>query len=114
MNHILFNDATPDPGKAPQPALPDRGALSDADHAQGGTLGVYASGMGNPQFHARRMQDGPEFQCDRCGGPVVRMPGRVGTDHLPYVMYCNACDLTSGGWLTKEEREQFLQSMTVG
>jgi transcription elongation factor Elf1 len=69
--------------------------------------------MNKPQFHARRMKNGTEFQCERCGGLVVRMSGRADTDQLAYVMYCNACDIASGGWQDEEEREHFLESMTI-
>ena len=110
MNHILFNCSATDPNKAPQRAGPDGDIPCDADRARG----FGPSGMENPQFHAHRMHNELEFQCDRCGGPVPRMPGRVGTEQLPRVMYCNACDLTSGGWQTEEEQERFLRSMTVG
>jgi hypothetical protein len=112
MNHLLFNNSTPDPNKAPHPPLPDRRTLPDPDHARR-PLGFHISVTGNPQFHAHRLQNQPEFQCDRCGGPVVRMPGRVATNQLPYVMYCNASDIPSGGWQTNEERELFLEGMPV-
>ena len=109
MNHISFNRSTTDPNKAPRQVGPDGGVPYDAVRAQGfGT-----SGTENPQFHAYRMHDEIEFQCDRCGGLMHRMPGRVGTEQLPCVMYCNACDLTSGGWQTEEELERFLRNMTV-
>ncbi len=110
MNHILFNRSTTDPNKAPRQVEPDGGLPYDADRARG----FGPSPIENPQFHAQRMHNELGFLCDRCGGPVRRMPGRVGTEQLPRVMYCNVCDLTSGGWQTEEEQERFLQSMTAG
>jgi transcription elongation factor Elf1 len=69
--------------------------------------------MNKPQFHARRMQNGTEFQCERCGGLVVRMSGSADTDQLPYVMYCNACDIESGDWQDEKEPGTFSESMTI-
>ena len=69
-------------------------------------------GMTTVQFHARKTQDGKEFICDRCSGPVVRKPGASDSkDDLPHVMFCQSCGLVVGEWSLKKEREQFLDEM---
>jgi hypothetical protein len=113
MNHILFNDHLPNPDKAPHATVLQHCGRPEAGPAKNHILGVDSSGTGKPQFHVHRIQNQSEYQCDRCGGFVVGMPGRAGTGQSPFVMYCNTCDLTSGGWQTKEDREQFLRSMPL-
>ena len=112
MNHVLFNKPDPDPNKAPHLRLLGS-ASSEVDHGRGYPLRFSVPAVSNPQFHAHRVQEQQEFQCDRCGGPVARMRGRRGTDQLPPVMYWNNCSFTSGGWLTNQERETFLKATTI-
>ena len=64
------------------------------------------------QFHARKNQDGKEFICDKCSGPVVRKPGeQTLRPDLPYVMFCQSCKLVVGEWYLETEREQSLREM---
>ena len=70
------------------------------------------AGMNAIRFHARITAGRKEFVCDRCGGPVVEMPGeQQNPDQMAHVMYCRQCNLASGGWLTASEREVFLRNM---
>ena len=65
------------------------------------------------EFTARATAEGKEFVCARCSGQVIKMAEKQYARLHPYVMECRKCGLVSGGWETSEERDRFLEEMTV-
>ena len=65
------------------------------------------------EFTAMARAEGKEFVCARCSGQVIKMAEKQYARLHPYVMECRKCGLVSGGWGTSEERDRFLEEMTV-
>lgn len=65
------------------------------------------------EFTARATAEGKEFVCARCSGQVIKMAEKQYARLHPYVVECRKCGLVSGGWETSEERDRFLEEMTV-
>ncbi len=67
--------------------------------------------MARINFHARKTQDGKQFICNQCSGPVDEKPGAHDRPSLNFVMRCKTCDIVVGEWGTSDERARFLREM---